>query len=123
MSEVLVVIDHADGVVKKPTYELLTIARRLGEPSAVFFGAADQADAVAEKVKAYGAEKVYVIDDAELKGYLVAPKAEAMQQLAEKASPGRDPVPLDVRGQGGRGSPRDQDRVRPDHRRGRRAGR
>ena len=87
MSEVLVVIDHADGVVKKPTYELLTIARRLGEPSAVFFGAADQADAVAEKVKAYGAEKVYVIDDAELKGYLVAPKAEAMQQLAEKTSP------------------------------------
>lgn len=87
MSEVLVVIDHADGVVKKPTYELLTIARRLGEPSAVFFGAADQADAVAEKVKAYGAEKVYVIDDAELKGYLVAPKAEALQQLAEKASP------------------------------------
>ena len=87
MSEVLVVIDHADGVVKKPTYELLTIARRLGEPSAVFFGAADQADAVAEKVKAYGAEKVYVIDDAEMKGYLVAPKAEALQQLAEKASP------------------------------------
>ena len=88
MSEVLVVIDHADGVVKKPTYELLTIARRLGEPSAVFFGAADQADAVAEKVKAYGAEKVYVIDDAELKGYLVAPKAEALQQLVEKAAPG-----------------------------------
>ncbi|PUA80369.1 electron transfer flavoprotein subunit alpha/FixB family protein [Nocardioides currus] len=87
MSEVLVVIDHADGAVKKPTFELLTIARRLGEPSAVFFGAADQADAVAEKVKAYGAEKVYVIDDAELKGYLVAPKAEAMQQLAEKSSP------------------------------------
>ena len=87
MSEVLVVIDHADGAVKKPTYELLTIARRLGEPSAVFFGPADQADAVAEKVKAYGAEKVYVIDDAELKGYLVAPKAEAMQQLAEKTSP------------------------------------
>ena len=32
MSEVLVVIDHADGEVKKPTYELLTIARRLGVP-------------------------------------------------------------------------------------------
>ncbi len=87
MSEVLVVIDHADGDVKKPTYELLTIARRLGEPSAVFFGAADKADAVVEKVKKYGAEKVYVIDDAELKGYLVAPKAEAMQQLAEQVSP------------------------------------
>ena len=87
MSEVLVVIDHVDGEVKKPTYELLTIAARLGEPSAVFFGAPDKADAVVEKVKAYGAAKVYVVDDAELKGYLVAPKAEAMAQLVEKTSP------------------------------------
>ena len=85
MSEVLVLIDHADGEVKKPTYELLTIARRLGEPSAVFIGSGDQAAAVAEKVKKYGAAKVHVVDDAELKGYLVAPKAEAMQQLVEKA--------------------------------------
>jgi electron transfer flavoprotein alpha subunit len=85
MSEVLVVIDHADGEVKKPTYELLTIARRLGEPSAVFFGSPEQGDAVAEKVKKYGAGKVYVIDDAQIKGFLVAPKAEALQQLVEKA--------------------------------------
>ena len=84
MSEVLVVIDHVDGEVKKPTYELLTIASRLGEPSAVFFGSPDQGDAVAEKVKKYGAAKVYVIDDAQIKGFLVAPKAEALQQLAEK---------------------------------------
>ena len=68
MSEVLVLIDHADGEVKKPTYELLTIARRLGEPSAVFIGSGDQGSAVAEKVKKYGAAKVYVVDDAEFKG-------------------------------------------------------
>jgi hypothetical protein len=35
---VLVLVDHVDGAVKKPTYELLTIAKRLGEPSAVFIG-------------------------------------------------------------------------------------
>ena len=87
MSEVLVLVDHVDGAVRKPTYELLTIARRLGEPSAVFIGSGDAAAAVAEKVKAYGAEKVYVVDDAEIRGYLVAPKAEALQQLVEKASP------------------------------------
>jgi len=87
MSEVLVVVDHVDGAVRKPTYELLTIARRLGEPSAVFFGPADKAGEVAEKVKKYGAQKVYAVDDAQIKGYLVAPKAEALQQLAEKASP------------------------------------
>lgn len=98
MSEVLVVIDHADGEVKKPTYELLTIAARLGEPSAVFIGAASQGDAVAEKVKKYGAQKVYVIDDAELKGYLVAPKAEALQQLAEKTGPAAILVPSTFEG-------------------------
>ena len=38
MAEVLVLVDHVDGVVKKPTLELLTIAKRLGEPSAVFIG-------------------------------------------------------------------------------------
>ena len=86
MSEILVLIDHAEGAVKKPTYELLTLARRLGEPSAVYIGPADKASEATEKVKKYGAEKVYVIDDSEIKGYLVAPKAEVLQQLVEKAS-------------------------------------
>src|SRR3954453_15069526 len=93
MSEVLVLVDHVDGAVRKPTYELLTIAKRLGEPSAVFIGPADKASEAAEKVKRYGAEKVYVIDDAQVKGYLVAPKSEALQQLAEKASPSAILIP------------------------------
>jgi electron transfer flavoprotein alpha subunit len=98
MSEVLVLIDHVDGAVKKPTYELLTIAKRLGEPSAVFIGPADKAADVADKVKKYGAEKVYVVDDAEIKGYLVAPKAEALQQLAEKVSPAAILIPSSAEG-------------------------
>ena len=88
MSEILVVVDHAEGAVKKPTYEMLTLAARLGEPSAVFIGPADKNGEVAEAVKKYGAAKVYAVDDAPLKGYLVAPKAEALQQLVEKTSPG-----------------------------------
>ncbi|MDX6234317.1 MAG: electron transfer flavoprotein alpha subunit, partial [Nocardioidaceae bacterium] len=88
MSEVLVLVDHADGAVRKPTYELLTIAKRLGEPSAVFIGDGSKGAEVAEAVKKYGAAKVYVVDDAALKGFLVAPKAEALQQLVEKTSPG-----------------------------------
>ncbi|KAA1426234.1 electron transfer flavoprotein subunit alpha/FixB family protein [Nocardioides antri] len=87
MSEVLVLVDHVDGAVRKPTYELLAIAKRLGSPSAVFIGAADKAEAAAADLAKYGAEKVYAIDDAEVKGYLVAPKAEALQQVAEAASP------------------------------------
>jgi electron transfer flavoprotein alpha subunit len=88
MSEILVVVDHADGSVKKPTYEMLTLAARLGEPSAVFIGPKAQASEVAASVKKYGAGKVYVVDDEPLKGFLVAPKAEALQQLVEKTAPG-----------------------------------
>lgn len=87
MSEVLVVVDHVDGAIRKPTFELLTLARRLGEASAVFFGSPDKGAEVAAKLGQFGAEKVYVVDDAQIKGYLVAPKAEALQQLVEKSSP------------------------------------
>jgi len=86
MTEILVLVDHVDGAVRKPTLELLTIARRLGEPSAVFIGA--DASAALEPLKKHGAEKVYVVDDADMSAYLVAPKAEALQQLVEKTSPG-----------------------------------
>jgi electron transfer flavoprotein alpha subunit len=98
MSEILVLIDHVDGAVKKPTYELLTLARRLGEPSAVYIGPADQASEATEKVKKYGAEKVYVVDDSEIKSFLVAPKAEVLQQLVEKASPDAVLIPSSFEG-------------------------
>ncbi|MEV6013104.1 electron transfer flavoprotein subunit alpha/FixB family protein [Streptomyces sp. NPDC051976] len=87
MTEVLVLIDHVNGAVRKPTFELLTIARRLGEPCAVVIGDAEQAATAAEAVKAYGAGKVYSIDGTEIAGYLVAPKAEALQQLAVATNP------------------------------------
>jgi len=44
MAEVLVLVDHANGTVRKTTAELLTIARRLGEPSAVFVGEGSRAN-------------------------------------------------------------------------------
>jgi electron transfer flavoprotein alpha subunit len=88
VSEILVLVDHADGAVKKPTYELLTLAARIGEPSAVFIGPKAQGPDVADAVKRYGAGTVYVVDDEELKRYLVAPKAEALQQLVERTSAG-----------------------------------
>lgn len=98
MSEVLVLVDHVGGKVRKPTYELLTIAARLGEPSAVFIGSGDAVAGVAEAVGRYGAQKVYAVDDAEIKGYLVAPKAEALQQLVEQAGPAAVLVPSNAEG-------------------------
>jgi electron transfer flavoprotein alpha subunit len=88
MSEVLVLVDHVDGAVSKPTTELLTIARRLGEPSAVFIGS--NAEAATDTLKRFGAEKIYTVsagDDAVFSNYLVAPKAEALAQVMEKVSP------------------------------------
>ena len=60
MSEVLVLVDHVDGTVRKSTLELLTIARRLGEPSAVFLGSG--VETAREALAQYGAEKIYLVD-------------------------------------------------------------
>ncbi len=104
MSEVLVLVDHVDGEVKKPTYELLTLAGRLGEPSAVYIGPGGKGSDVAEKVKKYGAGKVYVVDDAEIKGYLVGPKTDVLAQLMEKTSAAAVLIPSSSEGKeiGGR---------------------
>lgn len=82
MTEVLVLIDAPDGKVTKPSLELLTIARRIGEPSAVVFGSADT-----DTLKEYGAEKIYTYDDAAFDEFLVGPKAEALAQLVADKSP------------------------------------
>jgi electron transfer flavoprotein alpha subunit len=85
MGEVLVLVEQADGVVKKVTSELLTLARRLGEPSAVWVGPGFD-DAAAVALGEFGASTVYVAGDASLRKHPVAPVAEALAQLvAEKA--------------------------------------
>ena len=91
MAEVLVLVDHVGGSVKKTTSELLTIARGLGEPSAVFFGS--EAEQAKEALAKYGAQKVYVVDDPAISEFLVAPKAEAVAQLAEKTQPAAVLIP------------------------------
>jgi electron transfer flavoprotein alpha subunit len=85
MAEVLVLVDHAGGQVRKTTSELLTIARRLGEPSAVFVG--DGYDEAKATLGAYGAQKVYRAESADLVDYLVVPQAELLAQLVERTSP------------------------------------
>ncbi|MFE1936812.1 electron transfer flavoprotein subunit alpha/FixB family protein [Streptomyces sp. NPDC059474] len=87
MSEILVLVDHVDGAVRKPTLELLTLARRLGEPSAVVLGVGDAAADIAAKLGEYGAAKVYAADAAEFADYLVVPKVDGLEQIAKAASP------------------------------------
>ncbi|WP_168583517.1 electron transfer flavoprotein subunit alpha/FixB family protein [Gephyromycinifex aptenodytis] len=85
MTEVLVLVDHVDGQVRKTTAEMLTLASRIGEPSAVFIG--EGFDAAKESLAKYGAAKVYRVEAADISDYLVAPVAEALAQIAETAQP------------------------------------
>ncbi|MGK5678881.1 electron transfer flavoprotein subunit alpha/FixB family protein [Actinoplanes sp. URMC 104] len=79
MAEVLVVVEAG---VKKVTLEMLTIARGLGEVSAVVFGEADTA-----KLGEYGASKVYVASGDDVDGFLVAPKASVVASLVREKQP------------------------------------
>ncbi|MFF3659355.1 electron transfer flavoprotein subunit alpha/FixB family protein [Streptomyces olivochromogenes] len=85
MAEILVLVDHLDGVVRKPTHELLTLARRLGEPSAVFLGPG--ADTAAETLGRYGAHKVHVVEAPEVGEFLVTPAVDTLVQIAESTDP------------------------------------
>ncbi|HEV7825942.1 MAG TPA: electron transfer flavoprotein subunit alpha/FixB family protein [Mycobacteriales bacterium] len=87
MAEVLVVVEHLEGAPKKVTFEMLTAARALGEPSAVVFGAPGTADKLTDKLGEFGAQKVYVAESDDITGYLVAPKAEVLAQLVERTQP------------------------------------
>ena len=49
MAEVLVLVEHAEGALKKVTAELITAARALGEPSAVVVGKPGTADAAGRR--------------------------------------------------------------------------
>jgi electron transfer flavoprotein alpha subunit len=85
MAEVLVLVDHVDGTPKKVSYELLTLAKTLGEPSAVALGAG--ASTAAAKLGAYGAEKVYVDESSDHDDFLAGPRAALLAQLVADKSP------------------------------------
>ncbi|HEU0241705.1 MAG TPA: electron transfer flavoprotein subunit alpha/FixB family protein [Micromonosporaceae bacterium] len=87
MSDVLVVVEHAGGAVKKVTLEMLTLARDLGTPAAVVFGAPGTAAALSDKLGEYGAAKVYVAESDDIAGHLVAPKAAVLARLITTAQP------------------------------------
>jgi len=96
MAEVLVLVEHVDGAPKTVTLELLTLARSLGEPAAVFIG--NGAENAKDKLGEYGATKIYVAGDAELDSYLVAPKAEVLAQVVQQSSPAAVLIPSSPEG-------------------------
>ena len=96
MAEVLVYVDHVDGTVRKPTLELLTLARRIGDPVAVHLGAG--AEGAAGTLAEYGAVKVLAADAPEFADYLVVPKVDALQAAYDAVSPAAVLVPSSAEG-------------------------
>jgi len=98
MAPVLVLAEHDrdSGAVKKNTLELLTIARRLGEPVCVWFGSG--ADQASSTLGEYGASAVYAADSAEMTDHPVVPMVDAMTALVEQLSPAAVLVPSSADG-------------------------
>ena len=85
MAEVLVLVEHSDGVVRKTTLELLTLARRLGDPTALVCGPAS--DAILAVLGEHGAGRVFVVGDPSIEDYLVAPEVEALVGVVRRTTP------------------------------------
>jgi len=85
MAEILVLAEHTGGDVKKVTCELITLARRFGEPSVVWTGPG--AEEGRERCAEFGAARVYVAADPALDDYVVAPTAALLAQLVQEKSP------------------------------------
>src|ERR1700678_3306305 len=87
MAEVLVLVEHADGALKKVSSELITAARVLGEPAAVVVGKPGTADPLVDGLKAAGAAKIYVAESDAAENYLITPSVAVLAALADSASP------------------------------------
>jgi electron transfer flavoprotein alpha subunit len=87
MAEVLVLVEHSGGEVKKATYELLTAAAKLGEPAAVVVSAPGTASRLTEQLAAYGAAKVYLAESPVAGTYLTAPTVAVLATLVESIRP------------------------------------
>lgn len=85
MSELLVLIDHADSTPKKVSLQMLTAARSLadGDVAAVWLGPG--AASAADVLGAHGASKVYHWDNEAAQGFVTLPQVEALQVVFEQS--------------------------------------
>lgn len=87
MAEVLVLVEHAEGALKKVSAELITAARALGEPAAVVVGVPGTAAPLVDGLKAAGAAKIYVAESDLVDKYLITPAVDVLAGLAESSAP------------------------------------
>jgi electron transfer flavoprotein alpha subunit len=82
MPRILVLVEHEDGVTKKVTYEMLTKARDLGEPVALFVG--EGLESAREGLARHGATAVYAAGG---DNRLAGPLTGALAAAADRAEP------------------------------------
>ncbi len=80
-----VYIDHFKGDVQLASWEALGLAKSLGTASAVVFGSG--LDAVTKAAFEYGADEVFVADEAALTDYRAEPYASTLSALATSQGP------------------------------------
>ena len=80
-----VYIDHFKGEIQPASWEAIGLGKSLGSVSAIVFGSA--VDAVAKAAFEYGADEVFVADEAALADYRAEPYASTLSALASAQSP------------------------------------
>lgn len=86
--EVLVFAEQRGGALRKVSFEMVTTGRKLadsmgGECCAVVVG--DKVEGLAADLGKYGADKVFVVEDAKLKDYVPDLYAQAVAEVAKDA--------------------------------------
>ena len=87
---ILAVAEQIDGVFRKVAYESLSLGRQIadevgGSLSALVLGS--EIDAIAGKLKAYGADKIIIADDPSLENYLTDVYTNVVADVVESEQP------------------------------------
>ena len=85
MAEILVLVEHRNGTVSRPTLEALTAARAVGEPVAVVLGAA--AEECVSRLGEYGAAEVLLCTDPAVTEVVVAGVVDVLSTVVRERTP------------------------------------
>lgn len=85
MRTILVLVEHDEGDLRKVTAQMLTKARELGDPAAVFVG--DGLETATEALGRHGAKTIYTATGEGWTNQLALPVVDALEAAAERAQP------------------------------------
>lgn len=97
-NDVLVFIDHSQGVVAKTASELLTLARSIGDAHAVIAGTSAELDAATASLNAFGAKRITLLESSDINNHPSSAIAVAVAKLATSISPRAILLPSTPRG-------------------------